>query len=217
VLYRYDAVDGLTCVSCPTSGFPSAGDSSLAIDGLSLTDDGRVFFDSADALVAADTDAKQDVYEWEPQGSGNCEESSASFVKGEAACLALTSAGTSTFDSGLLSADADAKDAYFFTRDGLAAQDENGPTMKIYDAREEGGFFHEFPPVVCKASDECHGAASPAPGPLKIGSGTVTTTTTSQEPKPCKRGFVRRHGKCARKHKPRRHHKLAHHHRRGGK
>ena len=60
-------------------------------------------------------------------------------------CLALISAGTSPFDSGLLGATADGKDAYFFTRDSLVPQDKNGPTMKIYDAREGGGFPYTLP------------------------------------------------------------------------
>jgi DNA-binding beta-propeller fold protein YncE len=203
VLYRYAATaQALTCVSCTTSGFPSAGDSSLADDGLSLTDDGRVFFNSTDPLVAADTDKKQDVFEWEFDGEGNCQSASPAFSAD--ACLALVSAGTSPFASGLLSAGANGNDAYFFTRDSLAAQDKIGPTMKIYDAREGGGFPYEFPPVTCKASDECHGAASPAPGPIDVGSGTLTS------PQPllkCKKGFVRKHEKCVRKSKGQKHHK----------
>ena len=49
---------------------------------------------------------------------------------------ASISTGTSPFDSSLLSVSANGTDAYFFTRDTLAPQDENGPTVKIYDARE---------------------------------------------------------------------------------
>ena len=51
-VFRYDAGSSkLDCVSCTTTGPPSTGDSSLASDGLSLTDDGRVFFNSTDQLV----------------------------------------------------------------------------------------------------------------------------------------------------------------------
>ena len=72
-------------------------------------------------------------------------ESSPAFAKADRGCLALISAGTSTFDSGLLGADANGTDAYFFTRDTLVPQDKNGPTMKIYDAREGGGFPYVRP------------------------------------------------------------------------
>ena len=56
-VYRYDAAtEKLACVSCTPTGEPSEGDSSLASNGLSLTEDGRVFFNSTDPLVATDTD-----------------------------------------------------------------------------------------------------------------------------------------------------------------
>ena len=54
----------------------------------------------------------------------------------------------------------------------LVPQDQNGTLAKVYDAREEGGFPFLPDPVPCKASDECHGAGSAAPGPLPIG--TIT-------------------------------------------
>ena len=34
--------------------------------------------------------------------------------------------------------------------------------MRIYDAREGGGFFHIPAPPQCRASDECHGPGSRA-------------------------------------------------------
>ena len=40
--------------------------------------------------------------------------------------------------------------------------------MKIYDARELGGFPYSPPEIQCKASDECHGAGSQAPPPPTI-------------------------------------------------
>jgi len=228
-IYRYDASAGgeeghLDCVSCDPANGAATGDASLASNGLSLTDDGRVFFTTADALAAGDTDNKTDVYEWEPQGTGTCQSESPTFNKAIGACLGLISAGTSTFDSGLLSADAKGTDVYFFTRDSLVPQDKNGPTMKIYDARVEGGFPYEYPPGPCKASDECHGASSPIPAPLEVGSESSTPGigNYSEEPKtkPCKKGFVRKHGTCVMTSKPHKHkakhHKRAAHHKRGG-
>ena len=100
------------------------------------------------------------MYEWEPQGLGTCEATGG--------CISLISAGTSPFDSRLLSASANGTDVYFFTRDTLAPQDENGPAMKIYDARENGGFFVIPPRQPCQASDECHGPSSPTPPPPVI-------------------------------------------------
>jgi hypothetical protein len=211
-VFRYDAPSGqLACLSCTLSGFPSTGDSSLASNGLSLTDDGRVFFNSEEPLLSSDTDKKQDVYEWEPSGLGNCGPPSPGYVRGT--CLALVSAGTSTFDSGLLSADSSGKDVYFFTRDSLAPQDENGPTMKIYDAREGGGFPFLLPQAGCRASDECHGAGSPPPPPIENGaeSGSPANHEAPTEKRSCPKGKVRRHGACVKKH----HKHKSKHHRRG--
>jgi NHL repeat len=213
-IYRYAAApEALACISCTPTGAASTGDSSLASDGLSLSDDGRVFFDSADRLAATDTDGKKDVYEWAQSGAGNCQRSSPAFSKRSGACLALISAGTSPFDSGLLSASANGTDAFFFTRDTLAPQDENGPTMKVYDARENGGFPFTLSAVPCQASDECHGAGSPAPGPLAVGS--LTGTEGNVEERKCKKGFVEKHGHCVkvRHHK----HRRRHHRRVGGR
>ena len=205
-VYRYAAAaERLDCVSCAPSGAPSAGDAGLAPYGLSLTDEGRVFFTTSDQLAVADTDNKQDVYEWEPPGAGNCEESSLSFSKNAGACIALVSTGTSAFESGLLGVESNGKDAYFFTRDSLVPQDNNGPTVKIYDAREGGGFAFEPPQPPCRASDECHGASSPAPQPLEVGSESGTPANHSKEPSGCRKGFALKNGKCARKHKHKHH------------
>jgi hypothetical protein len=212
-IYRHDAIGGgeTVCISCPPTGADAVGDASLASDGLSLTDSGRIFFTTHDPLVAADTDNLMDAYEWELKGSGTCTEESPSFDTGIGACLALISAGTSSFNSGLLSADRSGKDAYFFTRDRLVPQDANGPTMKIYDAREDGGFSYLFPGTDCKASDECHGASSPAPPPIAVGSESGTPHNARHR-KRCPKGKIRRHGKCIKRHR----HGGRHKHHRGG-
>ena len=212
-VYRYDASsEALACVSCQPPGQPSSAPANLAQEGLSLLEDGRVFFDSDDGLVGDDTNNRQDAYEWEPLGTGTCNDDLTTFRQATNACLALISAGTGPTNSSLLGASADGTDAYFFTRDSLAPQDSNGPTMKIYDAREGGGFPYEFPPVGCRASDECHGPASAAPGPVQVGSEAGTPYNKSEE-RHCKKGFVRKGGKCVKRRKAHRHH---HHHGRSG-
>ena len=101
------------------------------------------------------------------------------------------------------------KDAYFFTRDSLAPQDENGPTMKLYDAREGGGFPFLLPQAGCRSSDECHGAASPLPPPIENGaeSGIPHNAGTQAKPGKCPKGRVRRHGSCVKKPRKPHHHK----------
>jgi hypothetical protein len=98
-----------------------------------------------------DTNKKRDVYEWK---------------EGE---QQLTSTGISEFDSGLLSASADGVNVFFFTRATLVPQDENGNLMKIYNAREGGGFLVIPPLPLCAAKDECHGPGTQSAPPPQIG------------------------------------------------
>lgn len=181
-VFRFAAPSQLDCVSCAITGAAATGDASLA-NGLNLADDGSVFFTSNEPLVLRDSNGRKDVYEWEE-------------VEGEPK-QQLVSTGTSSVDSGLLSVSADAVNAYFFTRAALVPQDHLGSLMKIYDAREEGGFLVLPTPGNCAASDECHGPGTQAAFPPAIG----TFEGTGGNFKPCKKGFVRKHGKCVRKHK----------------
>jgi hypothetical protein len=174
--------DSLSCLSCnpsltedPTLKAPAK----LAHDGLSITDDGRVFFTTTAALSIEDNNAKDDVYEW---------------FEGRAR---LISSGTGRLDSELLTTTHNGRDLFFFTHDTLdEAADRNGNLTKIYDAREGGGFFEIPPPKDCKASDECHGPGTVAPGPPVIGSSGVTSNGQTPRAKPCKKPKVKRKGKC---------------------
>ncbi len=87
---------------------------------------------------------------------------------------------------------------FFFTRETLAANDKNGTLMKIYTAREDGGFFVIPPPPGCRASDECHGPGSQAPRPALIGTlkNSGGNVPPSEKPKRCGKGKVKRNGKC---------------------
>ena len=194
-VFRFDAdVGQVDCASCPaTNGAPNS-DTTLVSDGLSLSDDGRVFFDSLEPLVLRDTNERLDAYEW---GNGTIE---------------LISPGSSPFNSRLLGVSQDGTDAYFFTRDTLVQQDENGTLTKIYDARAHSGFPYVPSPPPCRASDECHGAGSQAPGALSIG--TISGSKgnrPSRTKRSCGKGRVRRGGRCVPK---RRHGK--HGNKRGG-
>jgi NHL repeat len=187
-VFRYDATSpgGPQCVSCnPTEAIPST-DASLASNGRSITEDGRVFFNTGEGLVLRDSNFKRDAYEWK---NGVAE---------------LVSSGHDRFDSGLLSVSADGTDAYFFTRDTLAANDENGTLMKLYDARENGGFFVVPPPPECVASDECHGAGSATPPPPEIGSAIPGQGGQEEE---CRKGFIKRGNRCVRHRRPHHSHK----------
>lgn len=220
-VYRYDAVVAkLDCASCAPTNESATADSTLASDGSSLSDSGQVFFDSSSALAPRDLDQTEDVYEWEPEGIGNCSPESPLFVPATVDCVGLISTGTSPFASSLLGVSTDGTDVYFFTHDKLVPQDHNGELVKVYDARVEGGFPYTEPTVPCKASDECHGPGSAAPEPPSINS--VTGSGGNHAPGPgsgCRSGYVKKHGRCVRKSKARRHphHKPAIHKRGGAK
>ena len=209
-IFRYDAIRGLDCASCNPTGEQATGEAALPGEGLGLTDDGRVFFNSDDVLVLPDADNRQDAYEWEPQGTGNCQPENPSFFKGSTACLSLISPGVGQFDSGLIGVSSNARDAYFFTRQSLTPQVENGDLMKIYDARELGGFPYTPEETPCKASDECHGAGSPTPPRPNIPSAASSGgNAMSKAQRHCRPGFVRKHGKCVHRHRRSRRHRAA--------
>jgi hypothetical protein len=180
-VFRYDAGTGqLLCASCDRTGSSDgsfANDAALAPAGLSVLEDGRVFFTTRYALVLNDPNGRNDVYELTSAGAQE-----------------IVSSGTGPFDSGLLTASADGTDVFFFTHDTLvAAEDHNGQLMKIYDARERGGFFVLPPAVPCKASDECHGPSSPVPPPADIKSSGKSTVGNFLV---CPKNRVKRRNQC---------------------
>jgi hypothetical protein len=161
-LDRYDAVNGrLGCVSCAPGGAPPAGPVTLsslespavgAFDESAVllrnfsSDGSRVFFESVAALLPQDTNGVQDVYEWEQQGVGSCQGSSATFSASSGGCLYLVSSGTSPQPSFFADASASGDDVFFFTFQPLVGQDVDG-LVDVYDARVGGGFAAQNPPV----------------------------------------------------------------------
>ncbi len=212
-LYRYEPTGGeeetgeLICASCSPTESQAQSDSVLPPNGLGLLEDGRVFFNTGEQLTLRDTNGKLDAYQFSPQGDpevpGAC--------KIEGGCQQLISTGNSAFPSGMLGASRDGKDAFFFTREVLVGEDKNGQAMKVYDAREGGGFFVIPPPPPCAASDECHGPSSQAAPPPPIGSfkGSGGQHTDEAKPAKCRKGKVRRRGKCVPKPKANRNRKAS--------
>lgn len=171
-VYLYEApADRLVCVSCNPQGTPPAGPSTIsgaraAAEGppaykpRALSADGRrLFFDSADRLVAPDTDGAPDVYEWEAQGKGTCAQAGG--------CLGLISFGRTGADF-FLDADAEGTDAFFLTGASLVSTDLGG--LDVYDARAGGGFSEPLPRPPCDG-DTCQPLLPP---PADVTPGTMT-------------------------------------------
>ncbi len=212
-IYRYDFGAGLTCVSCNLSGVPTVHGEPYEIDaelpnsggGLFATrdlsvDGGRVFFQTVEGLVSQDENGRQDVYEWERDGSGSCSRTGG--------CLFLLSGGSSTDNSYFLDASETGDDAFIETRAQLVARDRT-ELYEVYDARV--GATGETSPSVCSGSG-CQGVPGAPPVFATPSSATFNgignfPAPVPVKPKPrvvkCKKGFVKKHGKCVRS-KPRR-------------
>lgn len=125
-----------------------------------LSDSGRLFFNSSDALVGGDSNGREDVYEYEPSGTGSCSE--------EAGCVSLISSGTGGSDAAFLDASGTGDDVFFLTHDRLLPQDFD-TNVDVYDARACTASHPCFPvqpavPPPCVTGDSCKPAPAPAPG-----------------------------------------------------
>jgi DNA-binding beta-propeller fold protein YncE len=235
-LYLYRSGQGISCLSCNPSGEAPAGPAGVqqipdltfsigrtnSIQTRNLSLDGRrVFFDSADRLVAADRNDVNDVYEWEAPDPTNptdsCTAESSAYVSAAGGCLFLISggaegAGASWFGD----ADQKGENAFFFTAQQLVAQDRD-ELVDVYDARVGGGIAaqEEEPPARCEGEAGCRGAAPSPPSPPSPGSTSFTGPGNPKPPKPCPKGKVRKGGRCV---KPKhRHHKKHKHAKRHGR
>jgi hypothetical protein len=184
-----------------------------------LSNSGRLFFDSSDALVPQDVNGAEDVYEYEPGQAGGCTPSSTLYHGVSAGCVGLISSGTSAKESGLLDASESGEDVFFVTAEKLVPEDYDA-ALDVYDAHvcTEAAPCASAPPPAppCSTVDACR--VAPSPQPPIFGSPSSATFSgagdpalTPPAPKPtakktvkCPKGKTRnRHGKCvAHKKKP---------------
>jgi Tol biopolymer transport system component len=193
------------CVSCNPSGARPVGPSRLSeIEGAetsfyyttrNFSEDGsRLFFESRDALVPHDSNGRQDVYEYE---GGH---------------VYLISNGAGSYDSSFLDASPSGDDVFIATADRLVTQDRDS-RVDVYDARVDGGFPASVSPTACDNGDSCKGPVSPQPSVFGApasatfsGAGNLAPVVAVKpvakakaKPKGCKKGFVKKHGKCVKK------------------
>jgi hypothetical protein len=128
-----------------------------------LSNSGRVFFNSTDALVPQDTNGTVDVYEYEPTGVGGCNEASQTFSARSAGCVDLISKGTSSEESVFLDASESGDDVFFLTTAQLSKRDTDS-TYDVYDARVGGGEAEAVKPVECLGA-ACQGIVEPPNDP----------------------------------------------------
>lgn len=197
-VYVYDATEGsLICASCrpQTSGghYPLSNGPALAVRHIS-EDGNEVFFDSSAPLVARDLSGLQNVYEWQRDGSGECEEATG--------CVYLLSSGIEG-EAYVGDASVSGNDVFFVARQKLVPEDGTEDTV-LYDARVNG--VRPVAPPECTGTS-CQGLPASPPvfaTPASVtfeGVGNFTPATHTLETKKsnsqtCRRGRVRKHGKC---------------------
>jgi DNA-binding beta-propeller fold protein YncE len=136
-----------------------------------LSDSGRMFFNSPVQLVAADKNAKEDVYQYEPAGVGSC--------TSQPGCVSLISSGTSSRESAFLDASANGNDVFFLTSAQLLPQDGD-TSFDVYDASvcsTSGTAPCLTPPTPpappCTRTEECRPGATSQPAYTPPASSTV--------------------------------------------
>lgn len=227
-VYRYDAEGGsLVCISCNPGGarptgrlvsYASESASSVPTAAMvpswenqihqprSVADDGnRVIFDSFDALLPADTNGKEDVYEWEAPGTDQSCPASA----GSQGCLFLLSSGDSPRDSELVEVDTDGDDVFLRTASSLVSEDKGA--IDIYDASERGGF-----PPPAEVPAECKGEGCQSHSTATAPTAPATQTFVGPGNPTHKKRHHKRHHRHHRHHKKKRRHRR-HAHKNGRK
>jgi hypothetical protein len=159
-----------------------------------LSDSGRLFFDSHDALVPQDVDGTQDVYEYEPPGVGSCIPAAADFSERSGGCVGLISSGSSAEESAFMDASEGGGDVFFITLAKLTSQDFDN-ALDVYDAHEctvQVPCVTPAPvaPPPCSTGDSCKAAPTPQPSIFGApssatftGAGNVTPASPPPAPK----------------------------------
>jgi len=200
-MYSFDpASETLTCDSCNPDGRPPTSDVYASQDGLFLTNDGRTFFSTEEALVPADTNQGTDVYEFADGRPRLITPGT-----GTAAPTQAESEIAEQVAAGLIGVSANGTDVYFSTFDVLTSEDHNGNFLKFYDARTDGGFPHPTAVQPCAAAEECHGPGTEAP--VLPAQGTSANLTGGNAAP----GSHSKHHKKHRRKGKRHNHRAAHH------
>jgi NHL repeat len=232
-VYRYDAeAEALKRISIGRQGFADngnagSGDARVAepsaqvivapgrADPTMSDDASRIFFQSPNGVTPGAVNdvpinsggaLAQNVYEWEADGTeldGRvvCEEPSG--------CVSLISDGRDLAAEGshLLGSDPSGADVLFTSSDQILPADTDSG-YDVYDAHENGGFAESPEPTPCQ-DDACKGSGTHETAPGSPASGTFAGPEEgpkSARTSKCKKGLVKKGGKCLKKSKPKKHH-----------
>lgn len=168
-----------------------------------LSNGGKVFFSSSEALVPQDTNGVADVYEYD----------------GPAGKLSLVTSGKGSQPMEFADASADGSDVFFLTRAQLVPSDTD-ELVDLYDARVGGGFDEpEASPAAPCLGEACQIAGANPGSSIAPSSHAHTRGNVKAGHQRCGHGrhAVRRHGKvrCVKRHRKSGHH--GKHHKRGAR
>jgi hypothetical protein len=168
-MYLYSLRDDtLTCVSCPSGPatsdatvLPAATEGRITIENAAfrprfLSDDGKVFFSTAEGLLPQDRNGVLDTYEYDPTSD----------------TLSLLSTGKGSDPSTFADASASGNDVFLVTRQRLVASDGDD-LVDVYDARDGSS----LPTPAEQGPPPCQGDACkppPSASPLADLFGTST-------------------------------------------
>jgi hypothetical protein len=143
-----------------------------------------VYFETENPLLPADVNDALDVYEYD-EGT-----------------LALISGGDGDGGSGFVDASADGSDVFFVSPQSLVGSDTDGGLPSVYDARVDGGFAEPPPPAAACADEvSCRPPAQPQPTAPSSSTSSFSGEGNVLPSHKCKRGQVRRHGRCVKRKK----------------
>jgi DNA-binding beta-propeller fold protein YncE len=170
-------------VASSVPGWTEYGDHESVYQARYLSNSGRLFFDSHDGLVPKDVDGTGDVYEYEPEGVGDCAPGAGdgavvfkaggafagedgSGVEG-AGCVGLISSGNGSEEAAFLDASETGGDVFFLSTSQLSPLDVEGGRT-VYDAQEcTAGVPCASPPAAvsppCVTEASCKAAPSLQP------------------------------------------------------
>ena len=141
-----------------------------------LSDSGRLYFDSPADLVPAATNAKEDVYEYEPlgvpRGPHACTSASADYSPQAGGCIGLVSSGTAGEEAAFLDAseaggEGEGGDGLqeggldvFFASTAKLVPTDGETTLSLYDAHECTSGSPCLPPEQTSTPEECETTAA---------------------------------------------------------
>lgn len=169
-IYRYDTKsEGLSCLSCNPLQPAATADASLQNLNVinrktlihNITVGGRrVFFETTEGLVAADSNGINDIYEWQDPGAA---EPTLSLISPADSVEYPALIEVAPHPNVLWGISPDGTDVFFLSQNVLVDGAGEGGVPVIYDARIGGGFPVPLPTPICTDVSTCRPAPSPGP------------------------------------------------------